>query len=142
GRTSADRAAVAWGEGIETATRKARTELLRLDPGWKQIVDSLPPGSAPCQIVLFARHGGEREDGQSSPRKQRPWEPLTSRHEREQKHRQNGENGDKISVEWVPLQQNESDERDATKAPLAFGRERIRAARIVTPAHGRAESDG
>src|SRR5262245_39830533 len=78
-----DRPAVAWGEAIEAGILKARTDLLRLDAGLKQMVDGLPPRSDPCQIVLFARHGGDREDGQSAPRKQRPWEPLTSRHERE-----------------------------------------------------------
>src|SRR5215472_5023586 len=65
-----DGPAVAWGEAIEAGILKARTDLLRLDSGLKQMVDGLPPRSDPCQIVLFARHGGDREDGQSSPRKQ------------------------------------------------------------------------
>src|SRR5262244_470641 len=136
-----DGPAVAWGEAREAGILKARSDLLRLDSGLKQMVDGLPPRSDPGQIVLFARHGGDREDGQSSPRKQRPWEPLTSRHEREQKHCQNEEEGDKVSVVRVTLQQNESDERDATNAALAFGRKRIRPARIARPAPGRAESN-
>src|SRR5262249_61886129 len=121
--------------------RNARTTLPRSAPGRKQLAAAPPPARDPDQIALPARHGGDREDGQSSPRKQRPWEPLTSRHEREQKHCQNEEEGDKVSVVRVTLQQNESDERDATNAALAFGREWIRVARIVTPSPGRAESD-
>src|SRR5439155_27219772 len=100
------------------------------------------PDAAPREIVLRTGDGEGGGKGPEAPGQRRAQQSLTSWHEREQEHRQNGDDGDEVPVERVRLDQKQSHQRQAANAGLVSRREGEAAALAAPPAGpARAETD-